>query len=583
MNYNTTIDIIHPEFKEGGIRDVPNIPTNNTLIIDQYTSVATDNPELFENARSMNDVFGHFKPSVDVEFIDENGEPILETLYFYRIQDFEVNAGEGKLVSNSFFLSSIKAHAERAEIIRTKILQNSKLQAILTDKQCRDELKVFISRLLNQISDLSDGLPIKEYTTENQLERFGGFQVVKSFIPDIADMNPDRKAVREIFLTEPEYQKKRLVLSEELRYWHEILSEEKNHYMEYADVCEKQEEKCKRRFSDNITIALKATKQLETAYRTLDAFFQNAGSDKLDNLNIINANRQVFDNDLQIFGEQVESILREKYDRLDLSKAYSLLVIPGYVMIDKPTLQYWAGIAHNSKVLLITDHKQENSVNFLIENISEYKGDSIELSHVVMTANWIEGRPSEKLSNVERDEKAFFVPPSAALVGKIYSQTNLAQASAGFKYGAFHKVKDVEINLRIVEIERIRDSHIVPIVKMDEKNEVMAFCNSTLYNGANQPFTEYALVRTIIWVERVLQNYYNYFLYYEPWDPDRTPYQIKEKIVSYFNKYSGYGGTIEHFYVKLPTRDLDTNCLKFDMEFYIWYYPHAIRITLNQK
>lgn len=444
-----------------GFRDVPDIPANNTLIIDQYTSDASDNPELFENARSMNDVFGHFKPSVDVEFIDENGETILETIHFYGIQDFEVNDGNGNLITNSNFLFSIKKRIDA--------------------------------------SDSSNATVI-----------------------------------------------------------------------EHATDCKEQEEKYKHLFSENITIALKATKQLETAYRTLDAFFQNAGSDKLDNLNIINANRQVFDNNLQIFGEQVESILREKYDRLDLSKAYSLLVIPGYVMIDKPTLLYWAGIAYKYKVLLITDHKQEDSVDSLIKNIADYKGDSIELSHVVMTANWIEGRPSEKLSYSERDEKAFFIPPSVALAGKIYSQTDIAQSSAGRIYGIFHKVKDVGINFSKSDIERISQSHIVPIVKATEGYEVMAFDNSTLYNGANQPFTEYALVRTIIWVERVLQNYYNYFLYYEPWNPDRTPYQIKEKIVSYFNKYSGYGGTIEHFYVKLPTRDLDTNCLIFDMEFNIW-------------
>lgn len=573
------IELISIDKPLSGIRDVPDIPTNNTLIIDQYTSDASDNLELFVEARSMKDVFYHFKPSVDVEFRNENGETILETLHFNGIQDFEVNDGEGKLVSNSFLLSSIKTRAERAENNRTKILQNAKLQAILNDQQSLDELKVLIGRLLKQVSDACDNLPIEEYSIENLLEQHGGFQTVKSFIPNIADMNPDRKVARTFFLTEPEYQKKRLALSEELRYWLEILSEEKNHYMEYADVCEKQEEKYKHLFSDNITIALKATKQLETAYRTLDSFFQNTGSDKLNNLNIINVNRQVFDNEHRMFGEEVSSIFRANNDRIDLSKVYGLLVIPGHVMTDKPTLLYWAGIAYKYKVLLITDHKREDSVDSLIKNIADYKGDSIELSHVVMTANWIEGRPSEKLSYSERDEKAFLIPPSAALAGKIYGQTDIAQSSAGRIYGIFHKVKDVGINFSKSDIERIRQSHIVPIVKATEGYEVMAFDNSTLYNGASQPFTEYAFVRTIIWVERVLQRYYR-FVNVENWDPDKTPYQIKEKIVSFFRKYNFYGGPIQQFRVELPTRTPDTDCLKIEMEFTISGCPRAIRVSM---
>ena len=577
-----SISIILPEVKEGGYRDVPDIPTNNTLIIDQYTSDAAYTPELFVEARSMKDVFYHFKPSVDVEFIDENGETILETLHFNGIQDFEVNAGEGKLVSNSLLLSSIKTHAERAENIRTNILQNAQLQAILNNEHSLNELKVLIGRLLKQVSDACDNLPIEEYPIENLLEQFGGFQAVKSFIPDIADMNPKRKVARTIFLTEPKYQKDRLALAEELRHWLEILSEEKNHYMEYADVCEKQDEKYKHLFSENITIALKATKQLETAYRTLDSFFQNTGSDKLNNLNIINVNRQVFDNEPQKCGEQVNLILGEKYNRLDLSKVYSFLVIPGYMMIDKPTLLYWAGIASKYKVLLITDHKQENSVDSLIKNIADYKGDSIELSHVVMTANWIEGRPSEKMSSSERDEKSFFIPPSAALAGKIYGQTNIAQSSEGQTFGILHKVKDVGINLSKVDIERIRESNIVPIVKATEAEEVMAFYDSTLYNGDKHPLTEYPIVRTIDWVERVLQNYYR-FVNGENWDPYMTPYQIKEKIDSFFYKYRGYGGPIQQFHVELPTRTTDTNSLNIEMELTIWKYYETIRITLNSK
>lgn len=92
---------------EEGLRDVPYIEPNITLIIDQYTSDAPGYPELFTRAKSMKDVFMHFKPSVEVEFVDKDGNPRKEILIFNCIEDFEANGGGGNLVYNSNFLSTI--------------------------------------------------------------------------------------------------------------------------------------------------------------------------------------------------------------------------------------------------------------------------------------------------------------------------------------------------------------------------------------------------------------------------------------------------------------------------------------------
>lgn len=55
-----------PEPIEEKFPDVPYIEPNITLIIDQYTSEASDSPELFTGARSTRDVFSHFKPYIEV-------------------------------------------------------------------------------------------------------------------------------------------------------------------------------------------------------------------------------------------------------------------------------------------------------------------------------------------------------------------------------------------------------------------------------------------------------------------------------------------------------------------------------------
>jgi len=127
------------------------IDANKTLIIDQYTSDATEEPDFFQDAKTMKDVFEHFHPSVDVDFENEAGELVTETLHFNEMKDFDVNGGKGNLVTNSPFLSDIKVHADNAAKIRKQIEQNAKLRTILKDAQGRDELKALLREMLDEL------------------------------------------------------------------------------------------------------------------------------------------------------------------------------------------------------------------------------------------------------------------------------------------------------------------------------------------------------------------------------------------------------------------------------------------------
>ena len=84
--------------------NVSALDTNKTLFIDQYTTdVQSEDPELFEDAKTIGDVFDHFKPEVEVNFTDAEGGVVTENLHFKEIKDFEANGGKGNLVANSEF------------------------------------------------------------------------------------------------------------------------------------------------------------------------------------------------------------------------------------------------------------------------------------------------------------------------------------------------------------------------------------------------------------------------------------------------------------------------------------------------
>ena len=79
-------------------------------MIDQYTSDAeSGNPEFVEDIQNINDAFAHFKPSVEVDFVDEEGGSINEVLHFSELRDFEAQGGKGRLVEKAVqFLSNVK-------------------------------------------------------------------------------------------------------------------------------------------------------------------------------------------------------------------------------------------------------------------------------------------------------------------------------------------------------------------------------------------------------------------------------------------------------------------------------------------
>ena len=134
--------------------NVSALDTNKTLFIDQYTTdVQSEDPELFEDAKTIGDVFNHFKPEVEVNFTDDEGGVVTETLHFNEIKDFEANGGKGNLVANSEFLSGEKSQLDSYAKVRKQIEQNKKLRDIIKDPKSKEELKEYLQYLLSELKE----------------------------------------------------------------------------------------------------------------------------------------------------------------------------------------------------------------------------------------------------------------------------------------------------------------------------------------------------------------------------------------------------------------------------------------------
>ena len=128
------------------------IDSNKTLYVDQFTSDAEPgNPELVEDIQTIGDAFAHFRPKVSVDFTDEEGGSVSETLTFTEIRDFEADGGKGRLVKNSEFLSGTKTKIDQNAKIRKSIEQNRKLREMLQGEESRAELKEMLQALLEEL------------------------------------------------------------------------------------------------------------------------------------------------------------------------------------------------------------------------------------------------------------------------------------------------------------------------------------------------------------------------------------------------------------------------------------------------
>lgn len=76
------------------------------------------------------------------------------------------------------------------------------------------------------------------------LKAFGGFNAIRGFMPDADNMNPARKAAKQVFLTDKRFKDKREGLKKDIKRWLELLDDSSiESATGFADACKKDEEK----------------------------------------------------------------------------------------------------------------------------------------------------------------------------------------------------------------------------------------------------------------------------------------------------------------------------------------------------
>lgn len=390
--------------------------------------------------------------------------------------------------------------------------------------------------------------PISLEKSLDKLVRYGGFDLLEASIENVQNVNPERNARRKIFLTESSKQKERDTLKKTLELWASVLKQSDS-LVEMVTHCEDQQKSAEELLSKNLYNAVEATRELEANYRTIALFYKNTEEDKIKNVTVMNASlEQLKDLDNTRFIDTIHAELSDNYDRLDLRNNYGLLVIPGYLGSNM-VVEKWAKIAHENKVMLVTDFEHLDEPDDVMEMFDEANltGGDVYRANVLMTCNWLVGRGR---FNEIGETTDLFVPPSAALAGKIY-KTLMSQVTAGKKFGGINEVEGVRFDLKKSEIANLESLGLIPMV--NEYGKVMAFSGKTLFNGDNLGLQTYSVVRVFDYVTKVLMDFLNRRAFENFTATTRK--DIMNQIVQFLDSITGPKNLIENFEIRRFEQD----------------------------
>lgn len=374
----------------------------------------------------------------------------------------------------------------------------------------------------------------------NPLAKMGGFSFIESVVDGIANMNPERKARKQIFLTDKSKTSEREELLKKMALWVNLL-ESNDSVDKMIDSCKEKATTAVQTLKKNLKTTLEQTRELEASYRTIAQFYKNTELDKVDNVNIINASMdQITDLDNPVFIDHIASEFSLYYDRLDLRDNYSILAIPGYLGSNK-VVEKWAKICNENKVMLVTDFVDLDKPDDVVDlfHSANLTGGELHRSNVIMTCNWLVGRgKAEEIG----EEDSIYLPPSTSLAGKIH-KTLMSQVSAGKKHGGINEVDAVRFSLKKSEISQLEKMGLVPMV--NEYGKIMAFSAKTLFTGDNIGLQTYSVVRVFDYVTKVLLDFLNRRAF-ENWNA-KTEDDLRKQIVKFLDGIKGPDKLIEKF------------------------------------
>ena len=137
------------EVKGDASEAISDIPQNRTLMVEKLTAEPPIKPEIVEGLTSIDDVFNHFQPEIDVEFTDSEGAGKEEKLKFNNLADF----GTKGIVGQSEFLQDLDVQKEQFFKINKQLKSNKLLRKALENPETKEATLNALYSMIKEIDE----------------------------------------------------------------------------------------------------------------------------------------------------------------------------------------------------------------------------------------------------------------------------------------------------------------------------------------------------------------------------------------------------------------------------------------------
>ncbi len=346
----------------------------------------------------------------------------------------------------------------------------------------------------------------------DEFAKFGRFVFFENLIPGVRNLDPDKEALRNIFLQDSDKAEARKKLKNDLLLWIDAVSSADNVSALVAKVA-KSAEAAKSLKKKNLKTAVMAIRELEKSYRSAHLFFVNTGRASVDNVEFLNAPLEKLANleSQDLFIKPLQEKIEASFDNFDLRNNISLLVIPGYLKPNNgnrtanDVISKLAEISHQNKVMFLTDFADLSTPEDVLREFKSSGLASAELnkSNVMMMGNYLlaRGRHAD-IGELE----PMYIPPSAAYAGAM-CRTSLAQPIAGRENGVIYEVYGTRFPMKKSEASALEEAGLIPMTYAWE--HVVGMGTKPLYNGDNLGLKTYSVVRVFDFIAKMLADYLN--------------------------------------------------------------------------
>ncbi|NER16891.1 hypothetical protein [Spongiivirga citrea] len=138
------------EVKSDAGEAILDISQNKTLLVQKLTQDQPLKPEIVSGLTSMESVFEHYKPEIEVEFEDADGAESKESLKFSNLGDF----GKNGIINQSDYLNALDTEKEQYLKVVKQLRSNKILKSALEDPEAKQAL---LDSIYSLIAELQQG------------------------------------------------------------------------------------------------------------------------------------------------------------------------------------------------------------------------------------------------------------------------------------------------------------------------------------------------------------------------------------------------------------------------------------------